>query len=301
MGGAPGLSGGGWRRRCVQLAAVRQPVVSSGGRALFGWSCPITVSRLWGSCCGGLASGWGLFAKGGEPLLLASVAVWFAASSAGSRAGLVSCPAGRCLAACWPGGGYLAPTVCPWDGGLAAGGGACSGLLAKESIVSTLGVLCPGDWPGCPSRCPAALSFLLFNLLCAPLPGGPWPPCARDGLPGILVRGGLSDRVGLADRLWGLSGGNAAPPAITLPQGGRAGCATEKRKNSTSAHDKGALVLFKDKVSFRAWHRDRESGVSDAIVSKSSTGRPSPGLQPGLPGPWRQSTGRRFSGWTSMT
>ncbi len=45
---------------------------------------------------------------------------------------------------------------------------ALSGLLAKESIVSTLAVLCPGGLPA-PLVTPAsALSFLLFNLLCAP-------------------------------------------------------------------------------------------------------------------------------------
>lgn len=45
-----------------------------------------------------------------------------------------------------------------------------------------------------------------------------------------------------------------------------------KEEKQTSAHDKGGAgaVYRKDKVSFRAWHRDRRAGVSDAIVSKSS-------------------------------
>lgn len=42
------------------------------------------------------------------------------------------------------------------------------GLLAKESIVGTLAVLCPGGLPGCLQVPAGALSFLLFNLLCAP-------------------------------------------------------------------------------------------------------------------------------------
>ncbi|MFQ9411699.1 MAG: hypothetical protein ACLR1T_12520 [Evtepia gabavorous] len=55
---------------------------------------------------------------------------------------------------------------------------ACSGLLAKESIVSTLGVLCPGDWPGCPSRCLRPCRFCC-SISSAPPAWRPWPPCAR--------------------------------------------------------------------------------------------------------------------------
>ncbi|MFQ9411698.1 MAG: hypothetical protein ACLR1T_12515 [Evtepia gabavorous] len=33
----------------------------------FGWSCPITVSRLWGAAAGDWPAAGGLFAKGGEP------------------------------------------------------------------------------------------------------------------------------------------------------------------------------------------------------------------------------------------
>ena len=78
--------------------------------------------------------------KAGSLLLLASVAVWFAASFG------------------WEQGGF---------GDLSSG--ALSGsLLAGVGIVSTLGVLCPGGLAGLSLTVPAALSFLLFNLLCAP-------------------------------------------------------------------------------------------------------------------------------------
>ena len=201
------------------------------------------------------------------------MAVWFAASFGWEQGGFGELSSGALSGSLLAGvGRYLAPLFAPlgWgDWRLVVA--ACSGLLAKESIVSTLGVLCPGGLAGLSLTVPAALSFLLFNLLCAPCLAALAALRQEMASPAFLVRGGLSDRVGLADRLWGLSGGNAAPPAITPSQGEGRVC-HGKRKNSTSAHDKGGAgaVYRKDKVSFRAWHRDRRAGVSDAIVSKSS-------------------------------
>ena len=45
-----------------------------------------------------------------------------------------------------------------------------TGLLAKENIVGTMGILYPGGWPeiGAGFSMAAGYSFLVFNLLCAP-------------------------------------------------------------------------------------------------------------------------------------
>ena len=108
--------------------------------------------------------------KAGSLLLLASVAVWFAASFGWEQGGFGELSSGALSGSLLAGvGRYLAPLFAPlgWgDWRLVVA--ACSGLLAKESIVSTLGVLCPGGLAGLSLTVPAALSFLLFNLLCAP-------------------------------------------------------------------------------------------------------------------------------------
>lgn len=108
--------------------------------------------------------------KAASLVLLASVAVWFAASF-GWQEGAFGFLAGGALensllAAL---GKQIAPFFAPlgwgdWPSAVAA----VTGLLAKESIVSTLAVLCPGGLPEMLLVPPAALSFLLFNLLCAP-------------------------------------------------------------------------------------------------------------------------------------
>ena len=45
-----------------------------------------------------------------------------------------------------------------------------TGLVAKENIVGTMGILYPGGWPeiGANFSMVAGYSFLVFNLLCAP-------------------------------------------------------------------------------------------------------------------------------------
>ncbi len=212
---------------------------------------------------------------------------------------MVSCPAGRCLAACWPGWGGIWPHCLPplgW-GGLAAGGGRVQRAAGQGEHCEHLGGSLPRGLAGLSLTVPAALSFLLFNLLCAPCLAALAALRQEMASPAFLVRGGLSDRVGLADRLWGLSGGNAAPPAIT-PSQGRAGCATERGKTAPAPTTKGALVLFTERTRFRSGPGTGtgERGCPMRLFPSPRTGRPSPGLQPGLPGPWRQSTGRRFSG-----
>lgn len=98
------------------------------------------------------------------------MAVWFAASFGWEQGGFGDLSGGALSGSLLAGvGRYLAPLFAPlgWgDWRLVVA--ACSGLLAKESIVSTLGVLCPGGLAGLSLTVPAALSFLLFNLLCAP-------------------------------------------------------------------------------------------------------------------------------------
>ncbi|MFR1233267.1 MAG: hypothetical protein ACLSCQ_06910 [Evtepia gabavorous] len=66
----------------------------------------------------GLASGWGPFAKGGSLLLLASVAVWFAASFGWEQGGFGELSSGALSGSLLAGvGRYLAPLFAPWDGG----------------------------------------------------------------------------------------------------------------------------------------------------------------------------------------
>ena len=108
--------------------------------------------------------------KAGSLLLLASVAVWFAAGfgwSGGSFHYLAGEDPSRSLLAAL--GTWLAPLFRPlgwgeWQPVVAA----LMGELAKESIVGTLAVLCPQGLPLCLLDPAGGLSFLLFNLLCAP-------------------------------------------------------------------------------------------------------------------------------------
>ena len=184
-------------------------------------------------------------------------------------------------------------------GGLAAGGGRVQRVLAKESIVSTLGVLCPGGLAGLSLTVPAALSFLLFNLLCAPClaalaalrqemasPRHFWFAVAYQTALAWLTAFGVY-QVGSA----AFSGYNPFP-------GGGQGVPRKRGKQHQRPRQKGALVLFTERTRFRSGPGTGtgERGCPMRLFPSPRTGRPSPGLQPGLPGPWRQSTGRRFSG-----
>lgn len=108
--------------------------------------------------------------KAGSLLLLASMAVWLAASFGWSQGQFCYLAGGNLECSLLAGlGQWIAPLFAPlgwgdWRPAVAA----LMGLLAKESIVGTLAVLCPGGLPGCLLVPAGALSFLLFNLLCAP-------------------------------------------------------------------------------------------------------------------------------------
>ena len=108
--------------------------------------------------------------KAGSLLVLASAAVWFAASFGWSQGAFRYLAGGNLECSLLAGvGELLEPLFAPlgW-GDWRAVVAALTGLLAKESIVGTLAVLCPGGLPECLMGPAAALSFLLFNLLCAP-------------------------------------------------------------------------------------------------------------------------------------
>lgn len=108
--------------------------------------------------------------KAGSLLLLASAAVWFAASFGWSQGAFRYLAGGNLECSLLAEvGELLEPLFAPlgW-GDWRAVVAALTGLLAKESIVGTLAVLCPGGLPECLMVPAAALSFLLFNLLCAP-------------------------------------------------------------------------------------------------------------------------------------
>lgn len=108
--------------------------------------------------------------KAGSLLVLASAAVWFAASFGWSQGAFRYLAGGNLECSLLAGvGELLEPLFAPlgW-GDWRAVVAALTGLLAKESIVGTLAVLCPGGLPECLLVPAAALSFLLFNLLCAP-------------------------------------------------------------------------------------------------------------------------------------
>lgn len=108
--------------------------------------------------------------KAGSLLVLASAAVWFAASFGWSQGAFRYLAGGNLECSLLAGvGELLEPLFAPlgW-GDWRAVVAALTGLLAKESIVGTLAVLCTGGLPECLLVPAAALSFLLFNLLCAP-------------------------------------------------------------------------------------------------------------------------------------
>lgn len=121
-------------------------------------------SALWGRTWERLGE---FLKKAGTLLVLSSAAVWCAASFGWTGTGFVYLASGALehslLAAL---GSALAPlfSLAGW-GDWRAVVACLTGLLAKESIVGTLAIL------GCPAALytpAAALSFLLFNLLCPP-------------------------------------------------------------------------------------------------------------------------------------
>lgn len=121
-------------------------------------------SALWGRTWERLGE---FLKKAGTLLVLASAAVWCAASFGWTGTGFAYLSSGALEDSLLAGlGSALAPlfSLAGW-GDWRAVVACLSGLLAKESIVGTLAIL------GCPAALyepAAALSFLLFNLLCPP-------------------------------------------------------------------------------------------------------------------------------------
>ncbi|MCM1222692.1 MAG: ferrous iron transporter B [Lachnospiraceae bacterium] len=116
--------------------------------------------------------GWSFIKKAGTIILLSTILVWFTTyfgfTSEGFRMLGEEEMDQSLLAAV---GGAIAWIFAPlgwgnWQAAVAS----ITGLVAKENIVGTMGILYPGGWPeiaGNFSRV-AGYSFLVFNLLCAP-------------------------------------------------------------------------------------------------------------------------------------
>ena len=122
--------------------------------------------------------GWSFIKKAGTIVLLATVFIWFAASFGFANGGFGMVEMNDSLLA--KAGGLLAPLFAPlgwgsWQGAVAT----LTGLIAKENVVGTLGILYgfaevaedgAEIWSSLAAAFSglAAYSFLVFNLLCAP-------------------------------------------------------------------------------------------------------------------------------------
>lgn len=116
--------------------------------------------------------GWSFIKKAGTIILLSTIVIWFATyfgfTSEGFRMLAEEEMDQSLLAAV---GNAIAWIFTPlgwgnWQAAVAS----ITGLVAKENIVGTMGILYPGGWPeiGANFTMVAGYSFLVFNLLCAP-------------------------------------------------------------------------------------------------------------------------------------
>ncbi len=116
--------------------------------------------------------GWSFVKKAGTIILLSTIVIWFMTyfgfTSEGFRM-LGEAEMNRSLLAA--AGGAIAWIFKPlgwgsWQAAVAS----ITGLVAKENIVGTMGILYPGGWPEIAANFSraAGYSFLVFNLLCAP-------------------------------------------------------------------------------------------------------------------------------------
>ena len=115
--------------------------------------------------------GWSFVKRAGTVILLSSIIIWFLQSFGVTPEGLglVEDPETSLLAAL---GGAVAVIFAPlgfgtWQAAVAT----ITGLVAKEEVVGTMGVLYPGDLTariGQHFTPITTYSFMLFNLLCAP-------------------------------------------------------------------------------------------------------------------------------------
>ncbi len=116
--------------------------------------------------------GWSFIKKAGTIILLSTIVIWFVTyfgfTSEGFRMLGEEEMDQSLLAAA---GNAIAWIFIPlgwgnWQAAVAS----ITGLVAKENIVGTMGILYPGGWPeiGANFSMVAGYSFLVFNLLCAP-------------------------------------------------------------------------------------------------------------------------------------
>ena len=118
--------------------------------------------------------GWSFIKKAGTIILLSTIVVWFTSFFGWAEDGFrmltedeldasILAKIGNCIA--W----IFAPVG--W-GNWQAAVASITGLVAKENIVGTMGILYGGEetWANMAAAFtgPAGLSFLIFNLLCAP-------------------------------------------------------------------------------------------------------------------------------------
>lgn len=123
--------------------------------------------------------GWSFIKKAGTIILLATIFVWFTSSFGWGEGGFGMVDMNESILAKI--GGIIAPIFAPlgwghWQGAVAA----ITGLIAKENVVGTFGVLFGGFdevaengwqvWTNMQAEFTplSAYSFLVFNLLCAP-------------------------------------------------------------------------------------------------------------------------------------
>lgn len=116
--------------------------------------------------------GWSFIKKAGTIILLSTIVIWFATyfgfTSDGFRMLAEEEMDQSILASI---GGAIAWIFAPlgwgsWQAAVAS----ITGLVAKENIVGTMGILYPAGWPEIAANFSAiaGYSFLMFNLLCAP-------------------------------------------------------------------------------------------------------------------------------------
>jgi len=121
--------------------------------------------------------GWSFIKKAGTVILLASIFIWFASGFGWTENGFGMVSMDISILAII--GGFIAPIFTPlgwgnWQAAVAA----FTGLIAKENIVGTFGILFSSSengngldiWSALAAHFTAlsAYSFLIFNLLCAP-------------------------------------------------------------------------------------------------------------------------------------
>jgi ferrous iron transport protein B len=116
--------------------------------------------------------GWSFIRKAGTIILLSTIVIWFATYFGFTEEGfrmLGEEELNQSLLAAL--GNGIAWIFAPlgwgnWQGAVAS----ITGLVAKENIVGTMGILFPGGWPEIGEHFTkiSGYSFLVFNLLCAP-------------------------------------------------------------------------------------------------------------------------------------